>query len=503
MEWDRRVFGPINDELGFEQGGINSGDLYIAYNNDQLQVAQDSGLGVPLGPVDVASVGQADDVVLLSNDLYFLRFLLQLTLDYCNKYHVTLAPEKTKLVAFSTSATKQLTNYQKLTSTISIDDTPIEFVDVAEHVGIIRSPSGNLHHIHSRVKAHTKKLFSLLPAGLARNQNANIAAAIKVESIYALPVLLSGVAPLNLSDQDIAILHAHHRKTLLNLQKLPRNTPDVFVMFFAGSLGVEAHIHIKQLGLFGMICRLPGHILHQVATSKLLSEPDASTSWFINIRRLCLLYGLPSPVSLLTAPPSKTIFKNLVKNKVTEFWRKKYQLDAAIKDSLVYFKPEFLSLSKPHPLWETCSTNPWETNKAITVARLLCGQYASDWHARHWTKDNPEGFCRLCPGRDIKGTVEHLLTSCVALAEKRDQMTKYWNLQSEDNPNLQRLLSSVFASTERELVQFLLDPSVTPAVVSGCQLGHFSLEDIFLLTRTYSYAMHRRRLQLVGRFNIV
>ena len=61
---------------------------------------------------------------------------------------------------------------------------------------------------------------------LARNQNANIATSIRVESIYALSVLLSGVAPLNLLDQEIAILHAH-------LQKLPRNTPDVFVMFFA------------------------------------------------------------------------------------------------------------------------------------------------------------------------------------------------------------------------------------------------------------------------------
>ena len=33
MEWERRVFGPIMDELVFKPGGINSGDLYIIYNN--------------------------------------------------------------------------------------------------------------------------------------------------------------------------------------------------------------------------------------------------------------------------------------------------------------------------------------------------------------------------------------------------------------------------------------------------------------------------------------
>ena len=80
-------------------------------------------------------------------------------------------------------------------------------------------------------KTHTEKLFSLLPAGIARNQNANIATALKVESLYAFPVLLSGVAPQILFGQDIAILHAHHKKTLLNLQKLLKNIPDIFVIF--------------------------------------------------------------------------------------------------------------------------------------------------------------------------------------------------------------------------------------------------------------------------------
>ena len=97
---------------------------------------------------------------------------------------------------------------------------------------------GILDHIQSRVKAHTKKLISLLPAGLARIQIANIDASNRVDSIYALSVLLSGVAPLNLLEQEIAIPHANHKKTLLYFQKLPRNTPDVFDMFFAGFLGV-------------------------------------------------------------------------------------------------------------------------------------------------------------------------------------------------------------------------------------------------------------------------
>ena len=88
--------GPIHDEQGVEQGGVPSGDLYITYNNEQLDVAQESGLGVHLHDLHVGSVGQADDVALLSADIFFLNHLLQLTLEYCAKYHVTLAPETTK-----------------------------------------------------------------------------------------------------------------------------------------------------------------------------------------------------------------------------------------------------------------------------------------------------------------------------------------------------------------------------------------------------------------------
>ena len=100
-EWDRKVMGPILDEQGVEQGGVPSSDLYGTYNNEQLDSAQESGLGLHYHDIHIAAVGQADDVVLVSDDIFFLNHLLQLTLDYCKKFHVTLAPEKTKIVAFS------------------------------------------------------------------------------------------------------------------------------------------------------------------------------------------------------------------------------------------------------------------------------------------------------------------------------------------------------------------------------------------------------------------
>ena len=223
VEWDNKVLGPIMDEPGFEQGGISSGDLYTIYNADPLSFAQDSGLGVNLGIENVeniSSIGQADDVVLLSSDLSFLKNLLDLTLDYCRTHHVTLAPEKTKLMVFSAPHQKLLVDYTKAVSNIHIDNIPIKFVDNTEHVGVIRSIHGNLPHIQNRVSCHMKALFAVLPSGLARNQNANPAANLRIQSIFASPVLFSGVAALILIKPELEILQSHLKNTLQILQKL-------------------------------------------------------------------------------------------------------------------------------------------------------------------------------------------------------------------------------------------------------------------------------------------
>ena len=114
----------------------------------------------------VSAVGQADDVMLASNDLDNLRLLVKLTEIYCSKYRVKLVPSKTKLMAYSTADQQFLVDHAKLTNLITIDGEPVNFVSEAEHVGVIRNSAGNMPNIISRIKAHKKALSSVLSAGL-------------------------------------------------------------------------------------------------------------------------------------------------------------------------------------------------------------------------------------------------------------------------------------------------------------------------------------------------
>ena len=64
-------------------------------------MTQKSNLGVNIGSSIISSIGQADDTILISDDIFKLNVLVSLITDYCHKYKVELVPSKTKLLCVS------------------------------------------------------------------------------------------------------------------------------------------------------------------------------------------------------------------------------------------------------------------------------------------------------------------------------------------------------------------------------------------------------------------
>ena len=127
----------------------------------------------------------------------------------------------------------------------------------------------------------------------------------------------------------------HYKTTLSNLLKLYPGTPTPFIYFMCGSLPAKAILHLKQLGLFIMICQLHGDPLNRRARQVLTKGKPSSKSWFIQIRDICLLYDLPHPLQLLSNPPSKQTFKKLAKAQVISYWELKLHQEASFLTSLV------------------------------------------------------------------------------------------------------------------------------------------------------------------------
>ena len=268
-----------------------------------------------------------------------------------------------------------LVKYAKLITTITVGDTPVEFVNEAEHVGVLRSSAGNLPNLLERIASHKKALSAVSSAGLARSHRGNPAASIRVHQLYATPVLLSGLASLVLTETEVKIIDTHYKNTVQNLQRLHQNTPRGVVFLLAGCLPVRAVLHSRQLSLFAMICHLPDDPLNIHAKYILTNAPPSAKSWFQQVRDSCSLYGLPDPLQLLHNPPSKEKFKSEAKQSIVDYWHEHFTVETRKLKSLKYFKPELYSLIKPHYMWSMAASNPFECSKSSVLAKFVSGKY--------------------------------------------------------------------------------------------------------------------------------
>ena len=99
--------------------------------------------------------------------------------------------------------------------------------------------------IVDHMTAHKKKVFAILPAGLALCHHANTEARLGIEKLYCLPVLLSGLASLLLSKSEINAIDRYYKAYLSRLMKLHDRTPESAVFFLAGTLPAIAQIHLQ------------------------------------------------------------------------------------------------------------------------------------------------------------------------------------------------------------------------------------------------------------------
>ena len=220
----------------------------------------------------------------------------------------------------------------------------------------------------------------------------------------------------------------------------------------------------------------------------------------MKIRALCIQYQLQSPLEMLHNPPPKTKFKSIVKSQVIDYWEAQLRHEVSQLKSLTYFKPKYMSLVRPHPVWTTCGSNSFEVNKAIIQARMLSGRYCTDQLSRFWTK-NRAGICQLqgCSGFAL-GSLEHLLLQCPALHLTRAKMFRLCLELADRHSLVKSFIHTILYSQDCELtMQFLLDCSSLSQVISLQQAhGSEPLHILFYASRNWCYAIHRKRMDLLG-----
>ena len=261
---------------------------------------------------------------------------------------------------------------------------------------------------------------------------------LKIERLYATPVLFSGLGALILTGKETESIENHYRESLRQLLRLHKGTPRCVIYFLAGSLPGVALLHLRQLSLFGMITRLSDNILHKHALNIFSFNTMVKKSWFLQIRQLSILYDLPHPSTLLEHPRSKLSYKKLTKSRVISYWECKLREEACVLKSIPFFRCSFMSLAKIHPLLSTAGHSSNNVAKSLVQSVMLSGRYRCGALIRHWKKDY-DGCCLLSP--ECHNQIEdipHVLQFCVGLSNTRKSLMTFTHNYLSVLPDLLR-----------------------------------------------------------------
>ena len=238
-----------------------------------------------------------------------------------------------------------------------------------------------------------------------------------------------------------------------------------------------------------MISRLPNsHTSKLVACHLLNCEPPPIKSCVYQIVRLCQQYGLPGPLQLLQDPLPKERFKTVVKAKVTDYWVQQLRAEGSDPEytSLAYFKPDFMSLSSPHPAWTTASSSPGKVSMATIQVQMLSGRYRSERLCRHWSS-NRGGFCLISPAcTEVMEDIPHILALCPGLTQAGEKLVRWTSDYCNVFFPISDIITAFCIPTNPNFTQFLLDCSVIPEDILATQVyGSDILSHLFHGTRTW------------------
>ena len=111
-------------------------------------------------------------------------------------------------------------------------------------------------------------------------------------------------------------------------------------------------------------------------------------------------------------------------------------------------------------------------------------------------------YCQLHPEDKVVGDLDHHLALCPVLDDRREVLFVYWDFLVSSNTPCKNIIASVRASSTEVFMQFILDCSVHPEVISAVQEhGDVIHELLFKATRTFCYSMYREHLKRLERWS--
>ena len=478
----------FEEKTGVKQGHINSSDDYKVYINPALNTMETSKLGVWVGPINVAATGVADDLYLTTDSQSKLQALLDTAEHYGARYKIKYGAEKTKITIVGSNL--DMDYYQQVNPWI-MDNQKVNVVENNDHLGQIISGTRQIQkNVDESLKRGRKSLFGLLGPAFAFKCLLSPLVKIHLFRTYTCPRLRSGLSSLALRQCNLLPLSLFHRKSMKGFLNLSKCAPTPAIHFLLGELPIEGKIHRDMLSLFYGVWSNPDTKVFQIVKYLLATSPENSTTWAINLRHICRMYGLEDPFqSLQKNPPSKQIYKETILTKITAFHEKELKIQASKNSQMIYLNVNLSSLrGKSHPCLSNVITSH-EVRKLRPHLKFLSGDYLTYQTQFHRTnKGSP--LCRICESENE--TISHILAICPHYETIRKRiLSEILAVTRLAKTHLE--INSIIQNPET-LTQFILDPT-SFNLESRVHRDDPVVQSLFKLSRDMCYSIHNARMK--------
>lgn len=419
VKWQGQISEKFCVEQGVRQGGILSTDLYKIYGDsllDRLSMARNA---TKIGPVICVAPTCADDCAVGADTPELLQSLLDIGVDSSKMERYILQPVKSVILEILNKPRKCSSESN---TTWDLDGAQMPKVDKTMHVGICRSSDTGESAVAENVKKARRTMYSLMSAGLHGENGLEPVTSLHLYQIYVLPVLLYGMEVVFPRPKYIEVLEKFNKQNLKHIMSLPVTTADPAVYILSGNLPVEAMIHQRVLNFFGNISRLPdSSVERQLSARQLAVKTLASNSWFVAVRKLCIMYGLPDCVQILGNPPTKVSWKTTVRNAICGYWAGRLRSVTPLYPSLRWMSSVTAEWPSRHPLLESTG-NLREVPRIAVHLKIVTGTYILQTNRQSFNQNQVNPMCLLCKNADE--TMAHFLLNCTTLENTRQPILR-------------------------------------------------------------------------------
>ena len=427
VKFDNKLSDSFSCFLGAPQGDCMSPFMFAMYVNDlEEYLSVNNFQGVNLEMLQLLLLLYADDIVLFSETNAGLQKGLDIMLDYCKKWKLTINVGKTKVMVFRKGG--RISNKVEF----KYDGNLLEKVKTFSYLGITFSTGGSFKYTFERFEGQAMKAIFALKQYITNFPDISIKHTLDLFDKLIFPILNYGAPVWGFVEcERLERIHTRFCKQILNVKI---QTPNNFIYGELGRLPLKLQRLPCIIKYWIKITRTDDRKYIKLVYKQMLNDintNDETTNWTSKIKNLLNTMGF-GYVWLNQGVENEHMFMNIFRQRIQDIFIQNWENDLSNMSRATTY-----NLFKSFEFQEYLNKISIKKYR-ISLTKLRVSSHKLEIESGRWTKPvktpRTERVCKLCHTLEDEF---HFVIECPLYQEFRiSYISKYyWSM-----PNIPKFI---------------------------------------------------------------